>query len=318
MTLTRFATFAWGVLAYALVVILWGVVVRATGSGAGCGSHWPDCNGQILPALDELKTLIEFSHRLTSMAFGLLAIALVVGAHRVHPQGSPVRGAAWAGLLLTLVEGGIGRQLVVLELVADNASTARAAWMAGHLLNTFLLVAAFTLAAWWASGGAAPRLRGQGAVLPWLVGGLLGILLLGMSGAVTALGDTLFPASSLAEGLRQDLSSTSHFLIQLRTLHPLLAIGVGIYLMVAARVVRSLRPSPWTERLARAVGVTFALQLVVGTLNVALLAPVWMQLIHLLLADLLWIVLVLLTTTALALAPAPAPQPAPALVPMAD
>lgn len=311
MTQRRFSRYAWALVAYTLLVILFGVVVRATGSGAGCGSHWPTCNGEVLPTLASAETLIEFTHRLTSGLIGLLAIALVVWAFRAFPKGSPVRWGAVATLVLTIVEGLIGAALVRMELVADNASAARAAWIAGHLVNTFLLFGALGLTAWWGSGGKPPRLRGQGSLLGWLGAGVVAMLLLGMSGAVTALGDTLFPAASLAEGLRQDLSPGAHFLVQLRILHPLLAILTGLYLLFAARVVSAMRPGPTAERLARGVTWLYVIQIGAGALNVVLLAPLAMQLLHLLLADLLWLLFILLGATTLAEEPAPQPQAEP-------
>ncbi len=49
MSQAWFSRYAWGVLLWNVLVALWGAYVRATGSGAGCGSHWPTCNGEILP-----------------------------------------------------------------------------------------------------------------------------------------------------------------------------------------------------------------------------------------------------------------------------
>jgi heme A synthase len=299
MRRNRFASFAWGVLLYALIVILWGVVVRATGSGAGCGSHWPSCNGELLPLFEEQETIIEFSHRLTSGFFGLVSIVLVVWAFRAYPKGSLIRKGALWGLVFTIVEGLVGAYLVRLELVADNASMARAVWMALHLVNTLFLLAAFTLTAWWASGGNPLRLRGQGMVTLVLGIGFLAMILLSMSGGVTALGDTLFPATSIAEGLLQDFDPNGHFLIQLRTIHPILAVITGLYLHWAARLVTKLRPSPQTARFSQVLLGLFVLQLLVGLLNIGLLAPISVQLIHLLLADLLWITLLLLSAEAL-------------------
>jgi len=180
------------------------------------------------------------------------------------------------------------------QLVADDASLARALSMAVHLANTFLLLASLTLTAWWASAQEAPQLKSPGILSALLGLGLLGVLVLGVSGAVTALGDTLFPAQSLARGLEQDLSPTAHFLIRLRLLHPLIAISVAVYLMLVGLVCNSTRYSPTSRRLARMLTLLLLVQLGAGTLNVALLAPVWMQLAHLLLADLVWITLVLL------------------------
>lgn len=300
MKINRFAMFAWGVLLYCLFVILLGVVVRATGSGAGCGSHWPSCNGEVIPSLEETKTLIEFTHRLTSAAFGLFAIALVVWGFRVYEKGHPVRSVAVWTLILTIIEGIIGALLVRLELVADNISMARAVWMAVHLANTFFLLTACVLTAWWASGGKRLKWRQQGMVLPLLAVGFISMMLLGMSGAITALGDTLFPATSLAEGIQQDFSSTSHFLVQLRIIHPVLALTIAFYIVWSGRKISELRPNPWTMRFSQALIGLFILQLVVGVVNLVLLAPVWMQVIHLLMADLVWMAFVLLGATALA------------------
>lgn len=295
----RFATYTWIVLVYNLAVILWGAFVRATGSGAGCGAHWPRCNGEVIPRAPSTETLIEFTHRLTSGIVLVMVVILVIWAWRAYPRGHRVRlGALWS-LIFTIIEALVGAGLVLFELVADNDSTARAVSMAVHLVNTFLLLAAVTLTAWWASGGPAVRLKHQG-VVGWLLGlGFAAMLVVGASGAVTALGDTLFPAESLAEGLREKFSPTAHLLIRLRVLHPVLAIATGFYLFFVARLVSRLRPDPAIERFARATMLLFAVQLVAGAVNVALLAPVWMQLLHLLLADLVWITLVLLAASAL-------------------
>ena len=304
----RYATFAWLVLIANLLVILWGAYVRASGSGAGCGSNWPLCNGEVLPRAPAVETLIELTHRATSGVALLLVVGLFVAALRTYRRGDPVRLGATASLVFMLLEALIGAGLVLFSLVADNASIARALFLSVHLINTFLLVAALTLTAWWASGGGAIRLRGQGSVSWALLLGCLATLVLGASGAVTALGDTLFPAGSLAEGLRQDFSPTAHLLIRLRLLHPTIAIAVGVYLVAAAGLAARARPGAATRRWARAIVLLFAVQLAAGALNVLLLAPIWMQIVHLLLADLVWITLVLLTASVLS-APAPFAPP---------
>jgi heme A synthase len=296
----RFASYARGVLIYTLLVILWGAFVRATGSGAGCGSHWPLCNGDIIPRAPQLETLIEFSHRLTSGFLGFLMLGLAIWAYRIFPRRHRVRYGAFCSLVFTIVEGLIGGAQVRYEMVAQNQSLARSIWQSAHLANTFMLVAALTLTVWWAAGGPPLRLRGQGLV-GWLLGlGLVGTVILGVTGTIVALGDTLFPVSSFAEGVRQDFSPTAHFLIRLRILHPILAVILGIYLVTIAGFVRTERPSQATSRLARVLAALFVAQLGLGGLNVLLLAPIWMQLAHLLLADLVWITLVLLTAAALA------------------
>ncbi len=292
MRLDRLARYAWGVLAYNLFVILWGAYVRATGSGAGCGSHWPLCNGEVVPRAPALATMIEFTHRATSGIALLAVIFLFVWARRAYARGHIVRTGAALSLIFIVVEALLGAGLVLFELVADDDSMFRAISMIAHLINTFVLVAALTLTAWWASGGARVRLSGAGNPGVLLAMAFVGLLLVGATGAIAALGDTLFPSASLGDGLRDSFSSESHPLVQLRKYHPFLAIGIGLYVVGLARYL-ARAGSPIVGRLARAVTLLYALQIVVGTVNVVLLAPVTMQLIHLLLADLVWIALLL-------------------------
>ncbi|MGH9340259.1 MAG: COX15/CtaA family protein [Acidobacteriota bacterium] len=294
-----FAAYAWLVLAFTLLVILWGAYVRATGSGAGCGSHWPLCNGEVIPRAAELATFIEFTHRATS-GLALLLVLGLLSAFRLFPRGSPVRTGAVFSVVLIFIEALIGAGLVLFELVAQNASIARAVSIAAHLVNTFLLLAALTLTAWWASGKSGLSLRRQG-LISWILGlAFVALLALGATGAVSALGDTLFPARSLAEGVQQDFSPTAHFLIRLRVIHPTLAIIIGGYLLFAAWFVYTLRRRPETRIFSHLVALLVVIQIIVGSINIALLAPVWIQLLHLLLADLLWISVVLLAAAALA------------------
>jgi heme a synthase len=290
---TRLARFAWLLLAYDVAVILWGAYVRASGSGAGCGSHWPLCNGEVIPRLPATATLIEFSHRLTSGLALVGVIGLYLWTRQLRPAGDAARRAASASVVFMLSEAAVGAGLVLFRLVADNASMARALFMAAHLTNTFVLLAAMTLTAWWLSGGAVPRPRQHPRLAGgWALSAAL-FLVASISGAVAALGDTLYPSASLAEGLRADLSTTSHVLIRLRMLHPVLAVSAAVVAMlIAPRLVRDDDANG--QRLARAVVVIAGLQLLAGITNVLLLAPIWMQLTHLLLADAVWISLVLL------------------------
>ena len=289
----RFARYAWTVLAYNVGVVLWGAFVRASGSGAGCGRHWPRCNGVVIPRDPSAETLIEFTHRATSGIALLAVVALLWMAFRRFPAGHAVRtGAVWS-MVLMLTEAGVGAGLVLLEYVAGNDSPWRAAWMAVHLTNTFLLLAALALTAWWASGGRPVRVRGQGLAGLLALVPLVLTLLVGMTGAVTALGDTLFPKGSVG------LDDGVHFLQRLRIVHPLLAIATAAFAIFAASRLRILRPGRRTARLATAASMLLGIQLAVGMLNVALLAPIHMQIIHLLVADAVWLALVLLAASAL-------------------
>jgi cytochrome c oxidase assembly protein subunit 15 len=298
----RLAKLAWLVVAWNLVVILWGAFVRATGSGAGCGQHWPLCNGVALPRDPTVETLIEFTHRATSGLALLALLALVVAVWRARPAGHPARRAAGWSMLFMLTEAGVGAGLVLFELVADNQSMARALFMAVHLANTFLLLGAMTLTARWLEdrpGGLSIVGRGgRAAILGALT---IGLLVVGVSGAVAALGDTLFPATSLTHALAQDLSPTSHALLRLRVIHPTLATIVALALIVVApRLPIDGEAAPVRLGLGTRVALLAGLQTVLGAVNVLLLAPVWLQIVHLLVADLLWIALVLLAAAALA------------------
>lgn len=299
----RFAAYAWAVTALTLAVILWGAYVRASRSGDGCGAHWPLCNGAVVPDATHAKTLVEFAHRATSGIAFLLVVALVVWAFRAFRRGHAVRAAAVASGVFIVTESLIGAGLVLLRLVADNASVARAVYLSVHLVNTFLLVAALALTAWCATEAKAASVRlreifrGRGGAA------LFAALVLGVSGAVAALGATLFPESAQAAPAPQETSPSAQLLFSLRQykLHPLLAVLVGGYLVYfALGAYRSSRADAWVRRWAVSVLALVAAQLGAGLLNAALLAPVWLQLVHLLLADLLWLALVLLSASSLA------------------
>lgn len=302
----RFRNYAWGVLAYTLLVILWGAYVRATGSGAGCGRHWPTCNGAVIPREPQIETIIEFTHRLTSGFAGILVIVLLLWAFRAYTKGHPVRKSSVFSFIFIITEGAVGAGLVLLELVAHNDSVARAYWMAAHLANTFLLLGALTLTAWWAATmaptikGRALHLREQGRSLWLLALALLFIMIVSAAGAVTALGDTLFPAGTLAEGVARDFSPTAHFLERLRVWHPLLAILTAIYIFTTLGLVVEGHSGGMVKRFTRLVQLLVAGQIAAGFINLLLLAPIWMQLVHLFLADGVWIGLVLLTAEVVA------------------
>lgn len=298
--MTRFAKYAWGVLAYNLVVILWGAFVRASGSGAGCGSHWPLCNGEVIPIMPQISTLIEFTHRLMSGIALLSVVVLLIWAMRKYPPRHLVRRGAGFSMFFMITEALVGAGLVLLQLVAENTSIARGFSISIHLVNTFLLLACLSLTAWWASGERPITIR-RGGEVAWVLGiGLLGMFVLGMSGAITALGDTLFPASSFSEGLRQELSATTHIFLRLRILHPTIAVVVSIYLILATSWVTVVRPGTQLTNFRRGLAILVAIQILAGVVNVFLLAPIWLQLVHLLISDAIWILLVLFSAIALA------------------
>jgi heme A synthase len=284
-----FLRYAWVTLAVTVLVIVWGGVVRATGSGAGCGSHWPLCNGDVVPLAPTVGTIIEFVHRLTSGAVMLLAVGLVVFARRVFPAGHLVRKWAAITLVFMLIEAAVGAGIVLLRLVEDNASALRAGYVGGHLVNTLLLVGAMTTTIWAAAG--VTRTRDTRVSTTGFSLAMLAMFAIAATGAIVALGDTLFPHASLAEGLAADMDPTSHFLIRLRVWHPILAASVGAYLFWLAWrhpvFAGEAQATPRQLVMMLVVG-----QCALGVINLVLLAPLALQMAHLLVSNLLWIPLV--------------------------
>ena len=299
MKLKNFSPFTWGVLGWNLIVILWGAYVRATGSGAGCGQHWPLCDGQVLPQDPGMEMTIEFTHRLLSGGAILLIAAMAIWGFRITTKEHPVRKGLIASGILIVIEALLGAGLVLFKLVAENSSIARAIAVALHLANTFLLVGSLALTAYWASGGQAVQVKRQGLKAWLLGGGLAGMLLIGMSGAVTALGDTLFPVSSLAEGLAADMAPGAHFLVKLRVYHPVIAVLVAGYSLYLVRMLYGQNKG-LARKLLTGLVIIGVLQLIAGLVNLLLLAPIFMQLLHLLNADFVWIIYVLTSAAILA------------------
>ena len=287
----RFSQVAWGVLGYNILVVLWGAFVRATGSGAGCGDRWPLCNGVMLPRAPRIETVIEFTHRATSGLALASVTALCLWAFRLFPRGHQARRFAALSVVFLFAEALLGAGLVLLRYVAHNASAGRATYLSAHLVNTQILLAMLALTAWFGSDAVSRPWRSA----PKLVLAALPVtILVAVSGAIAALGDTLFPAASVASGMRQEFSQTAGALLRLRALHPALAVlGSAVLLGAAAKAMRS--GGIQAVRLGNILAALVFLQLALGALNIVLLAPVWMQILHLLLADLLWITLVVTT-----------------------
>jgi heme A synthase len=302
--LAAFTGFAWFVLAWNIAVVLWGALVRITGSGAGCGNHWPDCNGQFTPNATT-ATLIEYTHRAMTGLDSVLVAALLIWAFRAYPRRHPVRlGAALSGLFL-VTEALIGAALVKLEHVARNASTGRGYSLSAHLINTLTLLACLALTAWWSRGKPGINARGRAGAMAAI--SLAVVMVLGISGAIAALGDTLYPAKTWAAGLTQDFDPAASIFVRLRVLHPVIAAGSAAWLLFYG--VSSGRRRPEVRSAAGIMLGFLGAQVLAGTTNLLLLAPGWMQIIHLLLADLLWISLVLLCAGTLAVQPTEPPAP---------
>lgn len=299
--LSGFAKYAWFTLAYNIVVILWGVFLRASKSGDGCGQHWLTCHGEVIPSAPELKTVIEFSHRMTSGIAFLTVLLLTIWAFRKYGKGDPVRKTALVSFIFIITEALVGAGLVLTGNTAETLTAARPFWMIGHLTNTFILLAFLSLTAWFASGGKRFGFKAQPKVAMLLIIAVAGIFLIGMSGSIAALSSMLFPSATLAEGITNDFSENSNILVRLRISHPIMSVLVSVYLIFLAgwlkmRADNSSGVTKWSN----ALSVLIIIQIAFGALTLLTLAPIVMQLGHLLLADLIWIAFVLMSANALA------------------
>lgn len=293
---------AWVTLSLNVVVILQGAFVRISGSGAGCGSHWPTCNGTVVPLNPSLETSIEFSHRLLSFAVLVLGAWLFRRALRTRRERPGFFAFATASLVFVVIEALIGGATVMLGLTGDNTSIARGVWVASHLVNSLLLIGALAATVVYAARRTPDyplRFAHQGGVTTVFVVAIVATLILSFTGGIAAMGNTIFPSESLAEGFRADFDPDSHLLIRLRILHPLIAITVGVYLFVALGLSWYLKPVAEARRLAQVLLGVYVAQLIVGTFNLAFLAPMALQFIHLLLAVAAFALLASLTVTQL-------------------
>jgi heme A synthase len=283
----RARDFALIALAVNVIVILLGALVRATGSGAGCGRSWPTCNGTFVPEL-EGATAIEFAHRASSGIALILVAIMVWMTFRATHRGHPARLGAIVSGISIIVEALIGAVIVLAEWVANDASLARAISVPIHLVSTFVLLGGLVLTVFWLDGGPPIRLAAdRRTARAWMLIAL-GMLIIGATGGVTALADTLFPKDTFEIAGIFETESTAHFLTRLRALHPAVALLVGF---VAARwaISKAWSDTGRSGRAGRAVVVLVGVQFLLGAVNVVLLTPVWLSLLHLALADAVWV-----------------------------
>jgi cytochrome c oxidase assembly protein subunit 15 len=289
--------YAWFVVAWNIAVILWGAIVRATGSGAGCGNHWPLCNGEVIPTSPRIATIIEFTHRAMTGGATITIFALLFWTLRATRGRHLARYTAVASTILLLNEAFLGALLVKLGYVVNNQSTGRFIVLPIHLANTLLLLAALALTAHFLS-----RESGfmDGSVeyrfVPLSFLGILATIAVGVTGSLAALGDTLFPSATLAQAFAQDMSASSPWILRLRWVHPASSVLAAAFI-VAIIWLSGARKSATNRKLAGAVLGLIAFQFVLGGLDVLLRAPTWMQILHLLGADIFWVALIVLTAS---------------------
>lgn len=293
--LDRFAKYAWIVLAWNIGVILWGVFLRASRSGDGCGRYWLTCGGEVIPAAPELKTIIEFSHRITSSMAGLLIVILLAWAfwrwrNGKAEQNRLVLGTAIGSFIFVSIEGLLGAGLVLTGNTAENLTPERPFWMAAHLINTFILLAFLTLTARYASGGRRLNFAIERKYIAALVIGAVAVFVVGISGSIAALSNLIFPSGTLAEGIAKDFSATSNTLLRLRLLHPITAILTSVFLIfLTGWFATESGKEKAVVRWSNVLSLLVLAQIAFGSATLLMMAPIVMQLGHLLLADAIWI-----------------------------
>jgi cytochrome c oxidase assembly protein subunit 15 len=251
----------------------------------------------VIPIHPKLATVIEYTHRMMSGPSEVpLIILLLVWVFRRTARRHLARRFAVAGLVLTFTEGLLGALLVKLGLTATSTSPLRPPMLALHLANTLLLLGSLALTAHFL-GRRTAALRGSvhfAYRTPATIG-LAAAMVIAITGSLAALGDTLFPSTSLRAAFAADFSSSSEWLIRLRILHPASAVLAAAFILwLLWRAVFAARDGEHRKLGLWLVGL-LALQFLLGSLDVLLRAPVWMQVLHLAGADAFWCVLVVLT-----------------------
>lgn len=287
---SRLSRFAWAVVWYTVLIVLWGAWVRISHSGDGCGDQWPLCNGQAVPVGGPVKSWIEVSHRYSTALYGVLVLGLIVAARRQFRPCHPARFWSVATLIFTISEALIGRQLVTLSLVDQSIDPLRLLVMPLHLVNTSALLVSTVMTAESISFRESVRRSLSPGLKRTVRMCALALLVVLCTGAIAALGSHLAPSSSLEAGLAKDFAQDSHAAVRLRLLHPLLALSLVVFgpwaITKWSQHAPNVHAKVWCARLLRTLIVAIA----VGGLALLLHAPPWLKILHLLLANVLVIV----------------------------
>ena len=263
-----------------IVSILAGAFVRATGSGDGCGATWPTCKGRIIPALTDTSELIEFSHRSVS-GFLLIVTLIIFSKTRKLHKASLVKSVTNYLTFFVIFEAIIGAVIVLFEWVGLNSSLPRIIAVPIHLVNTFGLLGSYAILYKILEDDIQEikSIFNKNFILISFL-----FLLSGATGSITALADVLFPSASFIEGFLADFDKTSEVLTRLRILHPIISTILSIVLYL------------YSTRINKKYGVnvkllkTFIIIAVsLGVLNVLSNIVLPLSILHLAIADFLWI-----------------------------
>ncbi|HEV8537246.1 MAG TPA: heme o synthase [Candidatus Limnocylindria bacterium] len=287
MTLSpRYRALVYLSLAAAFLVVVWGGVVRVTGSGLGC-PDWPLCHGQFLPSLDP-ATRIEWTHRFLAIVSGLTVAAMVLWTFTAYRADRRVLWLAIAIAVLYPLQGVLGGITVLLELPHE--------WVTLHLANAELLLAALTILAvlvrW-------PIARAQSGGWTWLaLAAAIGTFVLLLSGAyVRAANATTACLSWPLCGAGDYVTPSGDAAIAMA--HRVVAVGVGVIIVAAClEAWRHRREAPGLGPLAVSTVAIFVLQVAIGAANPLTQFSPWALGAHPAAASLLWCSVVALAAVA--------------------
>ncbi|MFB0900591.1 MAG: COX15/CtaA family protein [Dehalococcoidia bacterium] len=296
MNLLKINYFSIFVVVYTLINILIGVVVRSTGSGAGCGVSWPSCNGAIFISGSVQSELIEYIHRLSSGINLLLVILLFLIIIKFLRNNHNAVLFSALSVCFIFIEAGIGAFIVFYQWVADNSSMGRAIVVPFHLVNTFFLMFFLIATTWILFQNNRLNLNFKILSLShWkkFLFGFLLFFLLSTSGATSALADTLFEAIDLKSELLSDISGNAHILSRIRIFHPIIAICTVFWITYCSKNINLIYKNKIMKRLYNYLIFSFIIEFCIGILNVLLLVPIFLQIVHLLIAHLVWTFMVI-------------------------
>ncbi len=285
--MTRFQKLAAITLATTILLVIVGVIVRATDSGLGC-PDWPLCHGQIIPPLDDPKAWIEWLHRGIAVVIGFEILGLAVLAIRDHRDRASLLWPSLFAVGLVGFQAWLGRETVRLGNSGESVTAHLAAAMTLVGVLVFLTVRA----------GYPARIVGRGSsqrfTLLAAFGAATTFALLLFGSNVTATDSALvFPDWPLMGGtLVPSLADASSAHI----LHRWVAAIVGVIVLIVAVVAwRTQRGHSLIVRLAVGAAGLFAIQIVVGGLQVLTRLSAWSQTLHLALGAVIWAMLAALT-----------------------
>jgi cytochrome c oxidase assembly protein subunit 15 len=238
------------------------------------------------------KTLTEYLHRLTSGFYGIFVLSLWLWNFKLFPKKTAARQASTAVLVLMILEALLGAALVLKGLVGENATIFRLVVMTCHQMNSLLLTGSTVVLALVSR----PQLEPETLHIQWrnLFSNAkfwMTFMVIPATGAWAALANTLFPSQNLQEGILKDLTPDVPWILRLRIVHPVLALTIGFYL-VFRFYKKSFDSEGDVSNANLILAGVLSVALIFGMLTLLALSPVWMKLVHLTLAQVVWISIV--------------------------